>query len=652
MDIPTIAQHAVGYLAAAVISVPIAQRLGLGSVLGYLLAGAAIGPFALNVVGGRSGDIMHVAEFGVILTLFIVGLELHPSTLWRLRTSILGLGGLQMICSTAALAAGGLLCGLSLPSAIAAGLILALSSTAIGLQSLKEKGLLGTPGGQASFSVLLFQDLAVIPILAILPLLAMPAETRQLVLDTVQVAHAPTVTAVASAASHDVIKQPFTMMDQLVHMCKLVLVFTVLLGGRFFVRPWFRFIASARLQELFTASALLLVVLTTLLMDLVGLSPALGAFVAGVVLADSEYRHQLEADIEPFKGLLLGLFFIAVGAGIDFALLAANPVTVVGLIVGLVVIKFLVLWGLGYVFKLETSASLLFAFALAQGCEFGFVLLSFSAQHSIFPPEMIKLLILTVALSMAATPLLLMLHEHVIMPCLTPVKPASEREADKVDEHHPVMIAGFGRFGNIAARFLRANGVPATVLDFDPDQIDLLRSIGLKAYFGDASRLDLLRAAGIEQAKMLLVMIDNEAKTLEIVDSVKHHFPHVKIIARARSRDHAYELINRDVPVHHEFLGSALLLASQTLMELGYSEEATNHAMTKFRHMEEKGMKELAKTRHGADYIAVARRYIDATDRAIREGCQADAAEANCLEEKAAALAQMQASGAGSEKAT
>jgi Trk K+ transport system NAD-binding subunit len=300
-----------------------------------------------------------------------------------------------------------------------------------------------------------------------------------------------------------------------------------------------------------------------------------------------------------------------------------------------------VLWALGRAFNLTQGPALLFAFALSQGCEFGFVLLSFSAQHAIFPPETIKLLVLTVALSMAATPILLMLNEFVIQPRLAPPKPA-DREADKVDESNPVLIAGFGRFGNIAARFLRANGVNATVLDFDSEQVDLLRTIGLKSYFGDASRVDLLRAAGIENAKMLLVMIDNEAKALEIVDSVKHHFPRVKLLVRARSRDHAYELINRNVPfVHHEFLGSALHLASDSLRELGCSETAIEHAVTTFRQLELQSMKDLALVRGKPDYIASAREHIAAAERAIRDGCLADAAEATCQEDKDAALEQM-----------
>lgn len=644
MDLPTIAQHCSGYLAAAVISVPIAQRLGLGSVLGYLLAGAAIGPFALNIVGERSSDIMHVAEFGVILTLFIVGLELHPATLWRLRSAIVGLGGLQVVLTTVALALVGVLAGFSLNTSIAAGLILSLSSTAIGLQSLKEKGLLGTPGGKASFSVLLFQDLAVIPILAVLPLLAM--STGTLVLDKSQINHAhAAVTAISAVPGESAAR--FTVMEHLFHISKLVLVFGALLGGRFLVRPWFRLIAAARLQELFTASALLLVFGTTLLMDLVGLSPALGAFVAGVVLADSEYRHQLEAEIAPFKGLLLGLFFIAVGASIDFALLRANLVVVIGLILTLIVVKFLVLWGLGRAFRLGLEGSLLFAFALSQGCEFGFVLLSFSAQHAVFPMETIKLLTLSIALSMAATPLLLALHEKVIVPRLRTSAPVPEREPDKIDEHCPVIIAGFGRFGNIAARFLRANGVSATILDLDSEQIELLRSVGLKGYYGDASRLDLLRAAGIENAKLLLLMIDNEAKALEIVDNVRHHFPHVKILARATSRDHAYDLINRNIDnVYHEYFGSALDLASDTLRELGVCPDSTASALAVFRAREAESLRELAKIRGTAEYFPAAQKFIAATEAAIRDGCLADAAEAATTGERSAALEQMDEVGA------
>ncbi|MGB3613491.1 MAG: monovalent cation:proton antiporter-2 (CPA2) family protein, partial [Elainellaceae cyanobacterium] len=514
------------YLLAAVLSVPVAKRLGLGSVLGYLIAGVIIGPFVLGLVGGgQQEDVMHFAEFGVVLMLFIIGLELQPSLLWRMRGPILGLGGLQVALTTGAIAGAALLFGLAWPMALAVGMIFALSSTAIVLQTLEEKGMLKTEAGQSAFSVLLFQDIAVIPMLALLPLLA-PTEAQAAQGSIILV-------AAQEGASRPGWQQTLLVMG---------VVGGIIVAGRFLMRPVFRFIADTRLREIFTATALLLVIGITLLMQLVGLSPALGTFVAGVVLAENEYRHELETNIEPFKGLLLGLFFISVGASINFNILFQQPLLILGLVAGLMAIKAVILFVLGRGFRLTPSSNALFALALAQGGEFGFVLFSFAEQNRVLPANITAPLVVVVALSMALTPLVLIVNERVIQPRFR--APRVEKEADTIDDGEtPVIIAGFGRFGQIVGRLLIANGFEATVLDHDASHIELLRRFGHKVFYGDSSRVDLLHAAGAEHAKLFVVAIDDPDRALKTVDLVQKHFPHLTILARASDRRHAYALI-------------------------------------------------------------------------------------------------------------
>jgi len=435
------------YLTAAVISVPIAKRLGLGSVLGYLIAGVVIGPFVLGFIGEEGQDVMHFAEFGVVMMLFLVGLELQPSLLWRLRGPILGLGGLQVGVTAAVGTVLGVVAGLAWQTALAVGLILSLSSTAIVLQTLTEKGLIKSDGGQSSFAVLLFQDIAVIPMLAVLPLLATASLSAG--------GHA----AADQAAESWVIALPAWAQS----IAVLVVVTGIVLAGRFLARHAFRLIARTRLREVFTAAALMLVIGVALLMTKIGLSPALGTFTAGVVLANNEYRHELESNIEPFKGLLLGVFFIAVGASIDFKLVAAQPMLIASLVAALLATKWLVLFALGRVFKMGLDQNLLFAFALAQSGEFAFVLFSFSLQSGVITPEVVDPLIAVVAISMALTPLILLLNEKLFQP-RTGTRRQVAREPDKIEEENPVVIAGFGRFGNIVRRLLAACGVGCSVM--------------------------------------------------------------------------------------------------------------------------------------------------------------------------------------------
>ncbi len=582
------------YLAAAVISVPIAKRFGLGSVLGYLIAGMAIGPSGIGLIGAEGQDVMHFAEFGVVMMLFLVGLELEPALLWRMRGPVLGLGGLQVGVTTALMTGIGLQLGLAWQTALAAGMILALSSTAMVLQMLNEKGLMKTDSGQNAFSVLLFQDIAVIPMLALLPLLAADAT------GAVQ----PHGTAHGSVWIETLPEWAHTLV-------LLGAVAAVVVGGRFLVRPAFRYIARTRLRELFTAAALLLIIGITLLMTLVGLSPALGTFVAGVVLATSEYRHELITDIEPFKGLLLGLFFIAVGASIDFRLLADQPGLISGLVFGVVIVKFAVLFVLGRVFKMGLDQNLLFALALAQGGEFAFVLFSFAAGHQVIPERLASVLNAAVASSMALTPLLMLVNEKLLLPRFG-TRERVGREPDAISQDNPVVIAGFGRFGNIVGRLLAANGVGATVLDTDSDHVDMLRKLGFKVFYGDASRYDLLHAAGADKAQLLVLAVDNPEKNLEIVHIVKKRFPHLRILARAASRRDAYGLFDAGVEhVYRESLDTSLRLGVDALRMLGFRGHCALRAARTFRKYDEAYLRELSHVRHDTSvYMNQARQRI------------------------------------------
>ncbi|MEM8994264.1 MAG: monovalent cation:proton antiporter-2 (CPA2) family protein [Acidobacteriota bacterium] len=595
------------YLTAAVVSVPIAKRLGLGSVLGYLLAGIVIGPFGLHLIGEEGHDVMHFAEFGVVMMLFLVGLELEPSLLWRLRGPILGLGGLQVGLTTALVTGIAMAAGLPWNQALAVGLILALSSTAIVLQTLAEKGLMKTEAGQNAFAVLLFQDMAVIPMLALMPLLAIGA------------AHGSADAAGGHGGGHPSWVETLPPWGQAIAVLGAVAVVTV--GGRFLTPPLFRFIASARLREVFTAAALLLVIGIALLMTWVGLSPALGTFLAGVVLANSEYRHELEGDIEPFKGLLLGLFFIAVGASVDFQLIGDSPGLIAALVVGLVALKLAVLFGLAKGFKMGLDQSLLFSFALAQGGEFAFVLVSFATQNHIFGTEVSAPLIAAVAVSMALTPLLLMLAEKVLLPRVGTLEDADAREPDAIDEENPVIIAGFGRTGAVVGRFLRANGVRPTILDHDSEKVDVLRKVGIKVFYGDASRLDLLHAAGADKARLLILAIDSVEKTHLIAETARKHFPSLRIMATVATRHDAYEILDTGVAledVYREALDSALRLGVDALGALGVRSHSATRSARTFRRHEVEGLAELYGLRHDQKlYLSTAKQRVHDLERLL-----------------------------------
>ena len=583
------------YLCAAVVFVPIAKRLGLGAVLGYLLAGVAIGPYALGLVGTEGHHVMHFAEFGVVMMLFLVGLELRPALLWELRRPIIGLGGAQVVGTAAAVAGVALALGVDLRPALAIGMILAMSSTAIVLSTLSERGMLKTGGGQASFSILLFQDIAVIPILAVFPLLA----------------------AAPEAAQDDGGGRPAWLTALLV----IGSVSGVVLAGRFVVRPGFRFLAMTRLRESFTAAALLLVVGIALLMQLVGLSPALGTFLAGVVLADSEYRHELESDIEPFKGLLLGLFFISVGAQIDFALIAADPARIGAIVGATMAIKGVVLYVAARLFGLGRPARWLVAIGLAQIGEFAFVLLSFAVKSRIFDEAIASPLVAAVAISMVLTPLLFIVLERWILPAVTDSEP--ERAHDTIAHADaPVVFAGYGRFGQIVGRILRANRIQCTVLDLDPEMIDILGRLGVKAYYGDASRLDLLHAAGCARAKLFILAVDDPAESTKIAEEVRKHFPHLRLLVRARDRPHYFQLRRIGVTrPYRETFGSAYEMGVEALRELGYRHHQAHRLARRWRQHEEREIEELAEL-WGRDldtYFATTRRAMEEAERLMRD---------------------------------
>jgi|TARA_B100000767_G_C19751459_1_gene530991 glutathione-regulated potassium-efflux system ancillary protein KefC/glutathione-regulated potassium-efflux system protein KefB len=584
-------EMAVIYLAAAIVAVPIAKRLGLGSVLGYLIAGILIGPFVFELVGDQT-DVMHFAEFGVVMMLFLVGLELQPSRLWKLRNSIVGLGGLQVLLTSALFfIIGYFVLSLRWETALAIGLMLALSSTAIVLQTLTEKGWIKQEAGQSAFSVLLFQDIAVIPILALLPLLAFNDIT-------------------SLSSSHGNLIEHYPVYLQVV--ISMATIAVIILAGKYISAPLFRYIAETRLRELFTLFALFLVIVIAVIMQKIGLSPALGTFLAGVVLAESEFRHELEVDIEPFKGLLLGLFFITVGASIDFPLLLAQFSHVILFVLGLILTKALVLYTLAKLFKIKSKQKLLFTFALAQGGEFAFVLLSLTSSLQILTVEQTKITTLVVAISMLMAPLLLMVYEKFI-DRENNIQQAFD-EPEQIEPTKNVIIAGYGRFGQIIGRLLTSQGYHLSILDHSPSQIDLLRRFGNKVFYGDAARQDLLVAAGANDAQLLVIAIDDADKVLEIATLAQKNHPHLKIVARAVDRRHAYQLMHIGITTFkRETFDSALNLGVEVLTLLGNDSADAKRAGEIFAQHDEESLIVLAEL-WGDDHsygIAVKQRIED-----------------------------------------
>lgn len=564
------------FLVAGVVAVPIASRLGLGSVLGYLIAGIVISPI-LALLHVDVISIQHFAEFGVVMMLFLVGLELEPKLLWSMRAKLLGLGGGQVGLTTVAVMAVAMAFGIVWSVALAIGLVMALSSTAIVLQTLGEKGLMKSDGGQSSFSVLLFQDIAVIPMLALIPLLALPELTEAL-------SHA--------SADGDHGGASLSLVDGLpgwgAALVTLGAIAAVIGAGSYMTGPIFRFIAAAQLRELFVATALMMVIGIALLMTLVGLSPALGTFLAGVVLANSEYRHELESDIDPFKGLLLGLFFMTVGAGINFGLLFDTLGVIVGLTLGLMALKVGVLYLLAVVFKIGGADRWLFALGLAQAGEFGFVLLSFTVANGVIPGDLADRLLLIVALSMLLTPALFIAYDRVIAPRFTGL---DDREMDEIDERSGIVIAGHGRVGGIVSRILRASGLTPTVMDFSSKQLEMLKAFDVQAYYGDATRPDLLSAAGLAEAKLFVIAIDGKDQITALAKYVHHNYPDVHIVARAIDRAHVYDLWHagcRDII--RETYDSSLRMGRSAIEALGHSRDQAERMVDVFSDMDRKIM--------------------------------------------------------------
>ncbi len=604
------------FLLAAIVVVPLAKVLSLGSVLGYLLAGVLIGPYMLGYLGvGDRQSLRHIAEFGVIMMLFLIGLEVKPSFLWKLRVPILGMGGLQMLCSTLLLALIAMACGEHWRSALVIGMILALSSTAIVVQTLSEKNLFSGKAGRTSFSVLLFQDISVIPILTVLPLLAMLPNG-------------------GSDGAREMVATPLGrwLAEQAGYMrvsVNLGAVALIVLVGHFVSDRLFRFIAATGIRDIFTAAALFIVIGVALLMESVGLSAALGTFLAGVMLADSQYRHEIELSIEPFKGVLLSLFFLSVGASIDFHLLIDNPFVVAILVVSLVATKFSVLFVLARGFRHNRIQALLFSCVLAQGGEFAFVLFNFSQHNAILPTATTELLTLVVTLSMLVTPLLMIFYEGVnkrygrLVNVDAQDKPAFVR-------HNPVIIAGYGRFNQIIGRLLMANGFGCTILDNNPQVIETLKRFGQSVYYGDATRLDLLEAAGAAHAKIIVIGLKDRDRTAFLLETIRRHFPHLKCIVRAGDRIHSYQLLDKRVDhFQRELFNSSLELGEKALVELGYHPHTAHRQARIFKEYDERMLRELFKSwkkdphlkqgqRPAEHYISKARALADSLVAVLR----------------------------------
>lgn len=540
------------FLLAAVIAVPLSRKLGLGAVLGFLAAGMLIGPWGLKLVGDVEA-ILHISEFGVVLLLFLIGLELQPSRLWALRRQVFGLGSAQVSVTALAIGAGLLAAGWTWQASLVVGVGLAMSSTAFVLQTLAEKGQLAARHGRESFAILLFQDLAVIPLLAALPYLAQSL----------------------GAASND-------SRGWLDVLRSLAIVAALFLSSRFLIRPFFRIIATHGGHEIFTSAALLIVVAVTLLMDAVGLTASLGAFLAGMLLADSEYRHELEADIEPFKSLLLGLFFIAIGMSVNLGLLLDAPGTIAAIVVGLIVVKFGILFAIARITGTSASSARKLGLALAQGGEFAFVLFAAAATTGILTGPKAQLLVVAVTISMLAAPLLFLLEETVLAGWLDR-EPAREFDSIEAPEGH-VVVAGYGRVGQIVARVLSLKGIPFVALEKDADQVDTVRRFGGKLYFGDATRIELLRAANVSDARLFVLAIDDPEDSMKCAELVHGHFPSVPVIARARNRAHAHRLAELGIQrFYRETWHTSLEMAMQSLLQLGYGPSDASSTIAQFR---------------------------------------------------------------------
>ncbi|HEY4201746.1 MAG TPA: monovalent cation:proton antiporter-2 (CPA2) family protein [Devosiaceae bacterium] len=583
-------------LATSVVFVPLAKVMGLGTTLGYLAAGVLIGPYGLRLISD-SDTVRAIAEFGVVMMLFLIGLELQPIELWRMRNRVLGLGLPQLLITTA-IVTGILVVGsVEWETAIVVGLALSLSSTAIAMQSVAARDITKTDTGRASLIVLLVQDVAVIPILAVMPILAGIVGTPDTIIDG-------DISQAVKAIDNPV--------DWITPLYTVAAFIAAILGSRFVVRPLLYVVARAGVREVFTALGLALVIGAALLTQFIGLSPALGAFLGGVLLADSEYRHELQSNLEPFKGLLLGLFFISVGTSISFSVFAEAPFTVLGIVLALVAIKIVVLFGLGTLFRMHVADRTLFAILLSQAGEFAFVVLQVAQSAGSIAQNDYQLLTVVVALSMATTPFLLLAFDRLLAPRLhTPAAP--HPPVEPTDSHQKVVVLGYGRFGQIITRLLRSQGFETTLIDDDPAQIELMKRFGVKVFYGDASRLDLLQAADVGHAQMVVVAVAGRERILQIAGTVRRHFPKVKIASRAVDRSHAHELLALGVDVfERETFQSALALGTKALVSLGHTEEHARHLAEAFAQHDTQLLYDSYELRHDDDaYIGLVRRSME-----------------------------------------
>lgn len=576
----TLAMNTLLFLGVAIIMVPLARKFGLSSVIGYIAGGIIIGPYVLKLTGKNVNDIMHASEFGVIMLLFLVGLELEPKKFWEMRKKIVGLGLTQMLLTISLLFLVFISVGWQFERAIAIAMCFALSSTAIVLQTLQEKNNLKTTAGEASFSTLLFQDIAVIPILAILPIVA-----------------------------HYKVHHEDNEIQVIIHkLPEWVQAGTVLFGvaflillGRYVFVPFLRYISKSGMTELLTASSLFLVIGVSELMILIGLSPALGAFLAGVMLANSEFRHELEAQIDPFKGLLLAVFFVSVGSTMNFNIIQQDPVFIFSTVFAVLFVKFFVLYGIGKFFKIDTPQSLFYAFALSQVGEFAFVLINYTSDLYLLTPELNAQMMAVTAITMCITPLLLIINDRFITPKFIKEVPEEEHDFNILDSdvsQKKIIIVGFGHFGSTVGRLLKANKIPATVLDRDSDRVKLLRSYGFKVYYGDATRIPTLRAAGIEDAEVLVLCLDDANDNMFIADLVREHYPKVKIFVRAKNRLDAYTYLNNGIDhIYRETLGTAVDMAIDVLHETGMRKYAARRLGQRFMAIDKASIRKLAKAK-------------------------------------------------------
>jgi CPA2 family monovalent cation:H+ antiporter-2 len=590
---------AIVFLAGAIICVSIAKRLGLSSVLGYLMAGVLIGPYVLGFIGEEGQDILHFAEFGVVVMLFLIGLEIEPKNFWSMRKTIMGMGGVQVLGTMILSFILFTLLGFEWKVALVISMAVALSSTAIAMQTIKEKGLMETTFGTSAFSILLFQDIIVIFMLGAIPLLS----------------NADVTSAENNTGDGNLLDGLPLGFQTLAIILSVVVI---IVAGKYLIVPMLRRVAKTGVRELLIASALLIVFSISFLMEYVGLSPALGAFLGGVVLSNSEFKHELESTLKPFKNLLLGLFFIAVGASINFIVIAKSPLTIGGILVAVILIKGIILFVTGHLFKLKLDQKLLLTFGLAQIGEFAFVLLSFAFDLNILNQEQMDIMLVITALTMSITPIVSIINERFLLPKIG-TKESIKRPMDHIAKSQKVILVGFGHFGSTVGRFLRSHGIEATILDQDSNRVDFLRKMGFEVYYGDATRIDLLESAGIAEAKILICAIDNPSVTKSVVKLVKEKYPHVELMIRAKNRYDAYDLLNMGIEnIYRETLDTSLSLAKDVLSKLGFRKYTLTRQVQNFIKYDEESLRRLAaEPKQDDNYIFKARKELEEQEKLL-----------------------------------